>query len=127
MFISHDISTVRAICDDILVLYSGDMVEMGGREGYVRAPFHPYTDLLIGSVPEMRAGWLEESGAARSLPLIGASADETELCRFLPRCAARIDGLCNITPPPRHALHKGNNILCHHDEAVLTRLQNLVA
>lgn len=127
MFISHDISTVRAICDDILVLYSGNMVEMGGREGFRDAPFHPYTDLLIGSVPEMRSGWLEESGAVRSLPLIGAPAEDVELCRFLPRCAARIDGVCNVLAPPRHALAKGNSILCHHGEESLTKVQGVAA
>jgi peptide/nickel transport system ATP-binding protein len=127
MFISHDISTVRAICDDILVLYSGTMVEKGKREGFRSAPFHPYTDLLIGSVPEMRAGWLEESGAGRTLPLIGAPADGLDLCRFLPRCPARIDGLCNITPPPRHSLSKGNSILCHHGEESLTQVQGVAA
>jgi peptide/nickel transport system ATP-binding protein len=127
MFISHDISTVRAICDDILVLYSGTMVEKGAREGFRSAPFHPYTDLLINSVPEMRAGWLEESGAGRDPPLIGAPADEPDLCRFLARCPARIDGLCNVTPPPRHSLSKGNSILCHHGEDSLTQVQGVAA
>ncbi|QGP81053.1 ABC transporter ATP-binding protein [Sphingobium sp. CAP-1] len=120
MFISHDISTVRAICDDILVLYSGTMVEMGPRAAFQNAPFHPYTDLLIGSVPEMRAGWLEESHAGRRPPPVGATGDHPDLCRFLPRCAARVDGLCNIMPPPRHPLEKGSRILCHHgDEGLI--------
>ena len=120
MFISHDISTVRAICDDILVLYSGTMVETGPRAAFGTAPFHPYTDLLIGSVPEMRAGWLEESHAGAAPPPIGAVSDHPDLCRFLPRCAARVDGLCNTTPPPRHLLAKGSRILCHHgDESLI--------
>ena len=120
MFISHDISTVRAICDDILVLYSGTMVETGPRAAFGVAPFHPYTDLLIGSVPEMRAGWLEESHAGGMPPSIGASGDHPDLCRFLPRCAARVDSLCNSTPPPRRPLAKGSRILCHHgDESLI--------
>ncbi|MDE0945540.1 MAG: ABC transporter, partial [Sphingobium sp.] len=120
MFISHDISTVRAICDDILVLYAGTMVETGPRAAFETAPFHPYTDLLIGSVPEMRAGWLEESHAGAAPPPIGAAGDRPDLCRFLPRCAARVDGLCNTTPPPRHMLAKGSRILCHHgDESLI--------
>ncbi|WP_340265083.1 ABC transporter ATP-binding protein [Sphingobium mellinum] len=127
MFISHDISTVRAICDDILVLYAGTMVETGKRDGFRAAPFHPYTDLLIGSVPEMRAGWLEEGGAGRPLPLVGAAADEPDLCRFLARCPARIDGLCNVSPPPRHRLSKGNSILCHHGEESLIQVQGVAA
>jgi len=120
MFISHDISTVRAICDHILVLYSGTMVETGPRAAFQTSPFHPYTDLLIGSVPEMRAGWLEESHAGRAPPSVGAASDHPDLCRFLPRCAVRVDGLCNITPPPRHPLAKGSRILCHHgDEGLI--------
>lgn len=120
MFISHDISTVRAICDDVLVLYAGTMVEIGGRTAFQSAPYHPYTDLLIGSVPEMRAGWLEESHAGRLPPPIGAPGDHPDLCRFLPRCAARVDGLCNIMPPPRRPLAKGSRILCHHgDESLI--------
>lgn len=120
MFISHDISTVRAICDDILVLYAGTMVEMGPRAAFQTAPFHPYTDLLIGSVPEMRAGWLEESHAGATPPPVGAAGAHPDLCRFLPRCATRVDGLCNIIPPPRHPLDKGSRILCHHgDEGLI--------
>lgn len=119
MFISHDISTVRAICDDILVLYAGTMVEMGPRAAFAQGPFHPYTGLLIGSVPEMRAGWLEESRVGGAPPPIGPVVDDPALCRFLPRCTARIDGLCNRVPPPRHALAKGSEILCHHGEQAL--------
>jgi peptide/nickel transport system ATP-binding protein len=125
MFISHDISTVRAICDDIMVLYAGTMVETGGRDAFQVAPYHPYTDLLIGSVPEMRAGWLEESRAGSALPPIGASGDDPDLCRFLPRCAARVDAVCNILPPPRHPLGKGTRILCHRGDESLMALQSV--
>ena len=61
MFISHDISTVRSICDDVVVLYAGRKVESGARQTFSAPPFHPYTHLLISSVPEMRRGWLEET------------------------------------------------------------------
>jgi oligopeptide/dipeptide ABC transporter, ATP-binding protein, C-terminal domain len=127
MFISHDISTVRAICDNILVLYSGTMVDIGPREAFTQAPFHPYTNLLVGSVPEMRAGWLEESGVGAPPTPIGALSADPDLCRFLARCPARVDGLCNITPPPRSGLSKGNDILCHHSEEALTKEQGAAA
>ena len=117
MFISHDISTVRAICDEIVVLYAGQKVEAGSRETFRAAPFHPYTDLLIASVPELREGWLEATGAGRrALPPMAAAYETADLCRFLPRCPARIDGLCNRTAPPRRMLSGGHEILCHHDE-----------
>ncbi|TWB50612.1 ABC transporter ATP-binding protein [Nitrospirillum viridazoti] len=122
LFISHDISTVRAICDDIAVLYAGQKVEMGPRNGFGDAPVHPYTDLLIGSVPEMRRGWLEEKETAAAPPPL-AAAQGANLCRFLPRCAARVEGLCDRLPPPRIALDGGNELLCHHDGQALQHLQ----
>ncbi|MEA1671992.1 ABC transporter ATP-binding protein [Nitrospirillum sp. BR 11163] len=122
LFISHDISTVRAICDDIAVLYAGQKVEMGAGASFGRAPVHPYTDVLIGSVPEMRQGWLEEKTPAGPLPPLEA-VPGADLCRFLPRCAVRVEGLCNRLPPRRGVLSGGNELLCHHSEEDLMRLQ----
>lgn len=123
MFISHDISTVRSICDDIVVLYDGRKVESGPRQGFAAPPFHPYTHLLIGSVPEMRRGWLEETPIARPPPPMGAAAEAPGLCSFLARCPVRIDGLCNVAPPPRTRLSEDHEDLCHHGDDELRRLQ----
>jgi peptide/nickel transport system ATP-binding protein len=65
LFISHDISTVRAICDEIMVLYQGRVVEQVRAAAFDGADHHPYTDLLLSAVPELRAGWLEERELAR--------------------------------------------------------------
>ena len=123
LFISHDISTVRAICDEIVVLYSGRQVELAPRAEFRRPPFHPYTDLLVESVPELRPGWLEKTGSAIP-PVIDepANGEGRDLCVFLSRCPVRINGVCNAVPPPWHTLGKGNNILCHHDDETLIRL-----
>lgn len=118
LFISHDISTVRAVCDEIVVLYSGHKVESGSRQALMAPPFHPYTELLISSVPELRCGWLEQVGAARPLPAIGAagaaSGGTPALCSFAARCPMRIDGVCNALAAPRRTLADGREILCHH-------------
>ncbi len=123
MFISHDISTVRAVCDEILVLYAGQKVEHGSRAIFSAPPFHPYTDLLIGSVPEMRRGWLEQAGVQRMLPAVAAPSGERGLCPFLDRCPVRIDGVCNRVAPPRVILQDGNEVLCHHSDAELQQYQ----
>ena len=124
LFISHDISTVRALCDDIVVMYSGHKVHAGRRESFAEAPYHPYTDLLIHSVPELRQGWLETCGATSGeLPPIGERANLPELCTFLNRCPMRIDGLCNRTAPNRRTLDNGSEILCHRDAADLLATQ----
>ncbi|OAB49886.1 ABC transporter ATP-binding protein [Pseudomonas thivervalensis] len=125
LFISHDISTVRALCDDIVVMYSGHKVQAGTRQAYAEAPFHPYTDLLIHSVPELRQGWLETCGATtcQTLPPMGPKANVPGLCTFLSRCPVRVDGLCNCVAPERRMIVGGSEILCHHDSAELLKTQ----
>lgn len=120
IFISHDISTVRAICDDVMVLYLGDVADQGPRSAFARQPYHPYTDMLIGSVPQMYPGWLPELGTAPALPAIRPDADIAALCRFLPRCSQRMAGRCDTHYPPRQVLSGGNAVLCHLDEDALT-------
>ena len=60
IFITHDIATVRAIADSIVVMYKGRNVETGGRTRVLSPPHHDYTHLLLSSVPEMELGWLEQ-------------------------------------------------------------------
>ncbi|REE23836.1 MULTISPECIES: ABC transporter ATP-binding protein [unclassified Paraburkholderia] len=129
MFISHDISTVRAICDEVIVLYAGHRVEAGQREVLAAPPYHPYTGLLVDSVPALKPGWLDARRdiVATALPAMGESADIAELCSFRARCPVRIDGKCNVTPPSLKKLPSGAEILCHHPAAELNRLQTVEA
>ncbi len=119
VFISHDISTVRSMCDDILVLYGGQRVEYGSRASFTTAPFHPYTDMLIASVPELRMGWLEETVDHSAQSALEALDKDPRICRFLDRCPKRVEGLCNAVIPPQHKLSSGSEILCHLTEEQL--------
>ncbi|WP_421983013.1 ABC transporter ATP-binding protein [Roseibium sp.] len=67
VFISHDLSTVASLASDIVVMNSGRIVENGPTRQILKDPQHPYTKLLIRSVPEMRIGWLEDTVTARSM------------------------------------------------------------
>ncbi|MEM7488429.1 MAG: ABC transporter ATP-binding protein [Pseudomonadota bacterium] len=58
MFITHDLATVRAIADEVVVMQSGRVVEQGPKPEMFRPPHHPYTDLLLSSVPQMDPDWL---------------------------------------------------------------------
>jgi peptide/nickel transport system ATP-binding protein len=60
VFISHDLSTVSALADRVLVMRKGKIVETGATAAVLSDPQHPYTRLLVDSVPELRVGWLEE-------------------------------------------------------------------
>lgn len=124
MFISHDLSTVRSICDDVMILYAGQQMEMGSRAALAARPLHPYSDLLLASVPHLRTGWLDalprrdDGGEAVPRPA-------RQGCSFYPRCPVREPGVCDIVTPPVRSLSKGARILCHRTEAELSAAQDL--
>lgn len=59
LFITHDLATVKAIADEIVVMLQGRIVEQGEKEEILTPPHHEYTDLLLSSVPEMNPDWLD--------------------------------------------------------------------
>jgi len=59
MFITHDLATVKAIADEIIVMLLGEIVEQGPKDEVLNPPHHKYTDLLLSSVPEMDPDWLD--------------------------------------------------------------------
>jgi peptide/nickel transport system ATP-binding protein len=60
MFITHDLETVRAISDEVVIMQRGKVVEQGATTSIFSPPNHPYTDLLLSSVPEMDPDWLTQ-------------------------------------------------------------------
>lgn len=60
MFITHDLATVRAIADEVVVMLQGEIVEMGDKDSMFTPPHHDYTELLLSSVPEMDPDWLSD-------------------------------------------------------------------
>jgi peptide/nickel transport system ATP-binding protein len=65
LFITHDIATVRAIADEVVVMKSGSVVEAGPKQAIFTPPHAPYTELLLSSVPEMHPDWLDAVVAER--------------------------------------------------------------
>ena len=74
MFITHDLATVRAISDEVVVMKDGQVVEQGPKTEMFQPPHHPYTDLLLSSVPEMDPDWLTNLLNARGIDNIGDAA-----------------------------------------------------
>ncbi len=115
VFISHDLSTVASFADEIVVLYAGRVVEQGPVNTVLSPPYHPYTRLLITSVPEMRIGWLEDTmktqeaaaGIARAVEITAVG------CPFFNRCPVAIDGTCDVEVPPVREDRPGHQIACH--------------
>ena len=65
LFITHDLATVKAVADEIVVMRNGDIVEQGGKKEILTPPHHEYTELLLSSVPQMDPDWLENLLAKR--------------------------------------------------------------
>ena len=74
MFITHDLATVRAIADEVVVMKEGRVVESGPKDEMFRPPHHPYTDLLLSSVPEMDPDWLTRLLKERGVENLGDAA-----------------------------------------------------
>ncbi len=65
LFITHDLATVKAVADEIVVMLQGEIVEQGRKRDILTPPHHAYTDLLLASVPEMDPDWLDKHLKAR--------------------------------------------------------------
>ena len=108
VWISHDLATVSALADRVLVMYAGRIVESGPVGAVLRAPLHPYTRGLLDSLPAMA----EPGQKLRQIP--GAAPSLLALpegCAFAPRCP-RADSAC-AAPPPEVA-QGPHRAACHH-------------
>ena len=74
MFITHDLATVRAIADEVVVMKDGKVVEQGPKDIMFTPPHDPYTDLLLSSVPEMDPDWLTTLLEERGVDNVGEAA-----------------------------------------------------
>jgi peptide/nickel transport system ATP-binding protein len=123
LFISHDVNTVQAVCDEVVVLYAGRTLESGHARAMRDAPHHPYTQLLFSSVPTLTPGWLEQVPPAPQSVARGTNAfaaqHAQQLCGFMARCPVRIDGVCDLRAPPRLTATADKEILCHHSSTDL--------
>ena len=110
LFIAHDLAVVRWLADRVVVLYHGRVVESGTVEEIFTPPHHPYTALLLDSIPgrSNRASVLAEDAST-----VGTAPDQG--CAFEPRCRHRVAGLCESEDPPRLADSDTHDVLCHLD------------
>ncbi len=86
MFITHNMGVVASVCDSLVVMYAGQVVETGPVSGIFSRPLHPYTRGLLASIPAYN-----QTGALRPIPGgICSLIDPPEGCRFHPRCEYRL-------------------------------------
>jgi peptide/nickel transport system ATP-binding protein len=96
IYITHDLTTAYQIGDNIIVLYRGSVAEAGSVDLVVRNPIHPYTRLLVNSIPVPNPDHPWEAEAPAALP---NQAREGGACKFANRCPAAMIKCLQETPP----------------------------
>lgn len=108
IFITHDLGLASELADSVAVMYAGKIVEIGPAESVYLQPKHPYTKLLMDSVPTLR-----EDRPPSFIP--GAPPDLINLpsgCSFHPRCPYVIKGKCDVDDPPMIEAGHGSYAAC---------------
>ncbi len=109
IYITHDLATAYQVADNIIVLYRASVAEAGDVERVVKAPQHPYTRLLIASIPQVSTNrdWLSEQ-EAKQRTVVGYAG-----CKFLARCPVAMP-ICHQSVPPLFRTESRRLVACHH-------------
>jgi peptide/nickel transport system ATP-binding protein len=107
LFTTHDLGAAWEICDRIVVMYAGQTAEIAPRDEFFTAPRHPYTRMLLASLPEPDRDPVAIPGGVPS-PLTPPSG-----CRFNPRCP-RATKICRDARPALKDVDAGHLVACHH-------------
>ena len=116
LFISHNLAVVRHLCDEVVVLYLGRVVERAPREAIFAAPRHPYTRALLAAVPHPDPGaGLQVAAAAASDAEVAPAkvASDPSGCAYSARCPFA-DVTCRAQRPRLEDTGGGQLIACHH-------------
>jgi len=111
LFISHDLGVVQHICDEIAVMYLGQIVEQADRVSLFSSPKHPYTKALLGAVPSVHGNKRDRKNRLR---LVGDPPSPINLpngCRFASRCPVA-EAKCRESAPVLKETNKGHKVAC---------------
>ncbi|HET7572161.1 MAG TPA: ABC transporter ATP-binding protein [Gaiellaceae bacterium] len=125
IIITHDMGVVAEAADDIAVMYAGQIVEQAPAEELFYRPEHPYTEALLGALPQLEGADVREG---RLIAIPGRPpdlVDPPEACRFAPRCPyAGLGDYCTVEPPELREIRPGHWVRSAHpvserDEALV--------
>jgi oligopeptide/dipeptide ABC transporter ATP-binding protein len=115
LFVSHDLSVIKLLCDRVLVMYLGKIVESGPAIEVFQHPLHPYTQALVTAVPRLH------EGANKRLRIVGEPRSpidpDPNVCRFYGRCPRGTD-VCQTTMPQLRSFGE-RHVACHFAEEFL--------
>lgn len=114
MFITHNLGVVAQMCEAVIVMYMGRVVETADVDTLFFSPKHPYTKALLQSIPKM--GYKSSGVATRLASIKGTVPDPYSIpkgCPFHPRCTEMIRGVCDEETPPLIDVGPGQQVRCH--------------
>ncbi|MBM3221717.1 MAG: ABC transporter ATP-binding protein [Candidatus Rokubacteria bacterium] len=110
MFISHDLSVVRLMCDRVAIMYLGRIVETAETAKLFESPVHPYTTMLLAAAPRLATGQGLHAAAIHGEPPSATAVPSG--CAFRTRCPHAIDA-CAVTVPTLDLIADGRRVACH--------------
>ena len=114
LFISHDLGVVQHICDEVAVMYLGQIVEQASRVELFKSPRHPYTRALLAAVPTVHGNKRDRRNRER---LVGDPPSPINLppgCRFASRCPM-VEARCEKQSPSLEERSPGHRVVCFLD------------
>ena len=112
LFISHDLGVIRHMCDEIGVMYLGQIVEQAPREALFERPLHPYTLALWSAAPSFDPGSRSRRDRIRLQGDPPSPIHVPPGCRFAGRCPFA-EARCHSEPPPLREALPGHRVACH--------------
>ena len=112
LFISHDLGVVQYMCDEIAVMYLGQVVEHADRISLFTEPLHPYTWALLSAVPSADPAIRDRADRVRLLGDPPSAIDPPPGCRFASRCPFS-QAICTQDTPPLRTVKSGHTVACH--------------
>ena len=110
LYISHDLGVVADIADNIAVMYLGRVIEITSKEKLFSEPKHPYTCLLIESIPKI--GLSKDQRLSTIEGNVPIPLNLKNECGFFSRCPKKIDGLCNRGIPELNKISEDHKVSC---------------
>ncbi len=117
LFISHDLSVIRHICDRVAVMYVGKLVELADANTIYTLPLHPYTESLMSAVPIANPQLRHRKDRIRLQGDVADPSNPPSGCYFHPRCQYAID-TCKTETPHLRELGAGHFVSCHLAETL---------
>lgn len=112
LLIAHDLAVVRYICERVMVMYKGRVVEEGPSAPVFGRPMHPYTRLLRESVPDPEHASVVNLGVAEADSMTTADGQSSSGCGFAPRCSL-VTERCRVQEPAMKTIAEGWRVACH--------------